>query len=193
MTVRETLKIGFYPQQIGIPHTSEAIIVLRTQRLGKKHLTPKKTSMKKIILMGVVLISAINARAQWSYEVVDNGFDDPYRIAYTKPNNNAILKLENVEGSVAFYLQGRYFCDPYPTVEMSFLVGSEYKKFYVDGVLSNDSDCIFLLNDINGSNILDAFKSCSIMKLRVNDTECSIEIYTFNMTKSSSAFAYILN
>ena len=47
MTVRETLKIGFYPQLIGIPHTSEATIVLRTQRLGKKPLTPKKNKYEK--------------------------------------------------------------------------------------------------------------------------------------------------
>jgi hypothetical protein len=149
--------------------------------------------MKNLFFTLTFLFSIFYASSQWSYERVDNGFDDPYRIAYTKVNNNAILKLENVGGSIAFYLQGKYFCDPYPMVEMSFLVGSEYKKFYVEGVLNDDSDCIFLLNDINGSNILDAFKSCSIMKLRVNDTDCSTEIYTFNMTKSSSAFTYILN
>lgn len=149
--------------------------------------------MKKLLFALVLSISAFQANAQWTYESVDNGFDEPYRIAYTKPNNNAILKLENVYGSVAFYLQGGYYCDSSPIVEMSFLVGSEYKKFYVEGVVGDGSDVIFLMDDINGSNILTAFKECSLMKLRVNDTECSTEIFTFNMTKSTSAFNYILN
>jgi hypothetical protein len=76
---------------------------------------------------------------------------------------------------------------------MSFLVGNEYQKFYKESVLGDDNDIIFIMDDIDGSNILSSFKNCSILKIRVTDDECDDEIYTFNMLKSASAFNYILN
>ena len=149
--------------------------------------------MKNLFLIILAVSISIISFSQWTYERVDNGFDEPYRIAYTKTNNGSFLKLENVEGAVAFYLQGGYFCDETPFVEMSFLVGNEYQKFYKESILGDDNDIIFIMDDIDGSNILSSFKNCSILKIRVTDDECDDEIYTFNMLKSASAFNYILN
>lgn len=149
--------------------------------------------MKNLFLSIFVCFITTISFSQWTYERVDNGFDDPYRIAYTKSNNNSILKLENVYGAIAFYLQGGYFCDDEPLVEMSFLVGSEYHKFYVYGHTSEDKDAIFIMDDIDGSNILNDFKNCSSMKIRITDDICDNEIYNFNMSHSTSAFNYILN
>ena len=149
--------------------------------------------MKNLFLTIVLFFSVSVAYSQWNYERIDNGFDEPYRIAYTKLNNNSILKLENVYGEIAFYIQGGYFCDEEPLVEMSFLVGSEYHKFYVYGAKGDDSKVIFIMDDINGSNILSDFKNCSLLKIRITDDICDDEIYTFNMSRSSSAFNYILN
>ena len=51
--------------------------------------------MKKVInLLGAILITG-SISAQWTYKVSNNGFDDPYKIAYTEVNNNAFLKMEN--------------------------------------------------------------------------------------------------
>ena len=104
--------------------------------------------MKKLFFTFTVLFSVSIAYSQWTYERVDNGFDEPYRIAYTKANNDCILKLENVDGEIAFYIQGGYFCDEEPYVEMSFLVGSEYHKFYVYGTKNNDSKVVFIMDVI---------------------------------------------
>lgn len=149
----------------------------------------------KNLLFTIALTTLISATSysQWSYNRVDNGFDIPYRIAYTETYNKSFLKLENFEGAVAFYLQGGYFCDETPFVEMSFLVGNEYQRFYKESSLGEDNDIIFIMDDINGSNILSSFKNCSILKIRVTDDECEDEIYTFNMSRSASAFNYILN
>jgi len=55
--------------------------------------------MKKIffLLNGLLPIFAFG---QWTFQKVDNGFDEPYKIAYTAQNNNAILKLEPVDFQV---------------------------------------------------------------------------------------------
>jgi hypothetical protein len=67
--------------------------------------------MKKLIVTVGLMLVGFNSSAQWTYQVVDNGFDEKYRIAYTETNNNGFLKLENVDGDVLFYLRGGYFCD----------------------------------------------------------------------------------
>ena len=55
--------------------------------------------MKKIFLLLNGLLP-IFAFGQWTFQKVDNGFDEPYKIAYTAENNNAILKLEPEEFQV---------------------------------------------------------------------------------------------
>ena len=56
--------------------------------------------MRKIIFTLATLFIGFNSFSQWSMESVNNDFDDPYKIAYTSKNNNAILKLEEVDGSI---------------------------------------------------------------------------------------------
>jgi hypothetical protein len=51
------------------------------------------------ILLGAFL--PLVAFGQWTFKTVDNGFDEPYKIAYTAKNNDALLKLEPVEVEVA--------------------------------------------------------------------------------------------
>ena len=52
--------------------------------------------MKKITLL-IVLWIPLALFSQWTFQKVDNGFDEPYKIAYTAKNNDALLKLEPVE------------------------------------------------------------------------------------------------
>jgi hypothetical protein len=148
--------------------------------------------MKNLIILIMLLVS-VTANAQWNYEVVDNGFDDKYRIAYTERSNNAILKLENSDGNIAFYLQGSYFCDDNPEVDLVFVVNGENKKYYLTSTKSIDNTCLFLINDLAESNIFTDFKACSSMKIRVNEIYCDTEVYNFNMSKSTSAYMYMLN
>ena len=53
--------------------------------------------MKKVInLLGAILITG-SVSAQWTYKVNDNGFDEPYKIAYTPENNSASLYLFKID------------------------------------------------------------------------------------------------
>jgi hypothetical protein len=147
--------------------------------------------MKKILFTLTLLFSVSLAFSQWGYELVKNDFDDPYRIAYTPVNNGSILKLENLSGSVFFYIQGGYFCDEYPTVDLVFVVNGVNSKYSVEGIRNEANDVVFISTDIVNEEFYNDFKKCSTIKIRVNETSCGTETYSFNMSKSTSALNYI--
>ena len=149
--------------------------------------------MKKKILTIATLILANVSIAQWTNKSVNNGFDDPYRICYTAENNGAILKLENVDGEIAFYLQGGRFCDENPMVDVSFFVNGVWKKYNVQAVNSSQSNALFLLDDMSIDNSILDFLNASSVKLRVNESYCDTEYYQFNMSGSTSAYKFIKN
>jgi hypothetical protein len=147
--------------------------------------------MKKIILSIAFFMMLLTSYSQWSYRTVNNGFDDPYRIAYTARSNGAILKLEKVEDRISFYITGEYYCEEYPVVDLVFIVNGQELKFYSESHTSSDNDAVFIMDDILTSNLLDPFKSCSLIRVRVNESYCSTKTYSFNMKGSSAALNYI--
>ena len=146
--------------------------------------------MKNLLLI-LFLLLALNINAQWVNKTVNNDFDDPYRICYTAQNNGVILKLENVEGLISFYLSGGYYCDESPVVDLSFIVNGVAKKYSRECSISSDNKIVWLINDLLIEEMLTDFKNCNILKVRVNDYTCSSEIYSFNMSGSSSAINFI--
>ena len=146
--------------------------------------------MKNLLLI-LFLLLALNINAQWVNKTINNDFDDPYRICYTAPNNGVILKLENVEGLISFYLSGGYYCDESPVVDLSFIVNGVAKKYSRECSISSDNKIVWLINDLLIEEMLTDFKNCNILKVRVNDYTCSSEIYSFNMSGSSSAINFI--
>lgn len=147
--------------------------------------------MKKVILSVASMMMLSVGHSQWTYKVVNNGFDDPYRVAYTAVNDGAILKLEKVENIVAFYITGGYYCEDYPIVDLVFVVNGEDIKFYCEATTADDRETVFIIDDILTSNALDEFKNCSILKVRVNESYCDTKTYFFNMKGSTAALNYI--
>ena len=134
----------------------------------------------------------LNANAQWTNKTINNGFDDPYRICYTATNNLGYLKLENVDGQVYFYLNGKYCCDESPVVNLSFIVNGVTVKYFCTANVSDDKGTVWILEDFLNSTVVESFKNCSTLNIRVNDTVCNEEIYSFNMSGSTSALNFIL-
>lgn len=147
--------------------------------------------MKKGLLSLTSIMLATLGYSQWKYERVNNGFDDPYRIAYTSPNNNAILKLEKVGDAVAFYITGTYYCEDEPIVDLVFIVNGEERKYYAEASTSDSRQTVFILDDILTSNVLESFKACSKLRVRVNESYCDTEVYSFNMSGSSAALNFV--
>ena len=85
----------------------------------------------KTLLMTIGLALSYTASAQWVTKKVDNGFDTPYKIAYTNVAKNQWLKLENYNNEISFYIGGVYICDDIVNVDMSFLVNGVYQKYNI--------------------------------------------------------------
>ncbi len=65
------------------------------------------------------------------------------------------------------------------------------KKYSRECSISSDNKIVWLINDLLIEEMLTDFKNCNILKVRVNDYTCSSEIYSFNMSGSSSAINFI--
>jgi hypothetical protein len=57
--------------------------------------------------------------------------------------------------------------------------------------VSEDRTIIWIVDNLMESTILNDFKLCSLLKIRVNDITCSSEVFTFNMAGSTSALKFI--
>lgn len=147
--------------------------------------------MKKVLIIASLLLS-FKANAQWKTKTVDNGFDKPYRICSTAVTNNAILKLENVDGEIAFYLQGTYYCDETPNVDLVFYVNNEPKVYEIKTTISTDREVVWLVDNLLTNAMLSDFKNCTVLKIRVTDSICDDKIYSFNMSGSTTAFNFII-
>lgn len=149
--------------------------------------------MKKLLVLVSVSLFSFTALSQWVVTKIDNGFDTPYKIAYTEDGQSEFLKLENYKG-IAFYIGGVYVCDESVTVDISFLVNGEYQKYTTVGKVSENHKTLFMVDDLNSDlEFLADFKAASSVRIRVNDTTCDTEIYEFKMTGSTAAYNAISN
>jgi hypothetical protein len=148
--------------------------------------------MKKLLLLIVILISNISI-AQWKYEIVNRPFSTPYPIAYNQNEANALLKLENSDGTMVFYLTDDYFCTEYPEVDISFLINGKRVEYTKSCFRSEDGETIFISLDAESlTNFVPDFKSATSISIRVNETEnCVTYIYTFSMKGSAAAYNFM--
>lgn len=148
--------------------------------------------MKKLILSITLFCSLTTAKAQWTYKTIDNGFDEAYKIAWTETDNSGYLKLENVDGKIAFYITGGYYCDEALNLDVVFVVDGENKKYSLKASRSENSKSIFLTWDLLGESFAEDFKKSSTCKVRVNESFCTSETYSFSMVSSKTALEFML-
>ena len=148
--------------------------------------------MKTLTLIFFLLLS-LTSYSQWVYKTITDGFDDPYKIAYTDNPTGAYLKMENVDGKIAFYIKGGYFCDDQVTYDFVFQLGQEVYKVSGIGLKSQSSEIIFFTSNLLDEEFqtVDWFKKCSKLKIRINESYCTTEYYEFNMSKYSSALDFM--
>jgi hypothetical protein len=151
--------------------------------------------MRASLFLLVIILFASPAFSQWVTKTVDNKLDPVYKIAYCRSTNEkALVKLENMDGELVFYITSGYFCDELPTVDMAFVLGNETKRYSITGYKTEDNKTIFLYDNIlaeENNGLLTDFKKCSSLILRVNESHCSSEVFTFTMSGSTSAVNFI--
>jgi len=149
--------------------------------------------MKKVInLLGAILITGC-VSAQWTYKTINNGFDDPYKVAYTETDNNAFLKLERVDTNTILFIKGGYYCDDNPEVDIVFVVNGVDKKYKKTCDKGSKNNIVFLTWSLElRPDMLADFKEASSVKIRINESYCTTEIYTFKMTGSKAAYEFMI-
>ena len=148
--------------------------------------------MKKIInfIVAILIVGTVNA--QWSFKTVNNGFDDPYKIAYTPENNGAAAYMLFVDSTVVLSIDGGYYCEEEPNVDVVLVVNGVDNKFEFEGYKGETSDVVYITWDMaSNAEFLNAFKLSSIMKVRINESYCTTEVYTYKMTNSKAAYQYM--
>ncbi len=139
---------------------------------------------------------AMTANAQWITKTVNNGLDDPYRIAYcVDTKNKAILKLEEAYGKIFVYVTGSYFCETEPTVDIALAIGEDFSRYHLAATTSEDKKTVFFIGDILDSendNFRNDFKLAKFFTIRINETYCDSDIYKFDMTGSTKALEFML-
>ena len=150
--------------------------------------------MKRIFLFATAVLTAGTLNAQWSFKTVNNGFDKPYKIAYTPENNGAEAYMLFVDSAVVLEISGGYYCDEEPNVDVVLVVNGVDNKFEFKGYKGSTSDVVYLTWDMElHPEFLNAFKLASIMRVRINESSCDNAIYTYKMTSSKAAFDYVRN
>jgi hypothetical protein len=93
---------------------------------------------------------------------------------------------------VVFSVGGGYYCDDAPMVDVVFVVNGVDKKFSVEGYKGDSSDVIYISWDLAEDPLfLEAFKAASTVRIRINESYCKTEIYTFKMTSSKAAYEFM--
>jgi len=149
--------------------------------------------MKKIINLILAILTVGTLNAQWSFKTISNGFDDPYKIAYTPTNNGAAAYMLFVENAIVLSIDGGYYCEEEPLIDVVLVVNGADNKFEFDGYKGGSSDVVYITWDMaSNAEFLNAFKLSSTMKVRINESYCTTELYTYKMTNSKAAFEYMI-
>lgn len=151
--------------------------------------------MKKLILTIAIGMVALTSNAQWVTKSVNNGIDDPYRIAFcVDTRDKALLKLEESQGLIALYITGSYFCDDETTVDIAMTIGKDVNRYHFIAMRSQDHKTVFFVADILNDDFADFrkdFISASSLIIRVNESHCTSDIYKFIMTGSTKALEFM--
>ena len=151
--------------------------------------------MKKSIFSIALLLLSGKAFGQWVNKSVDNGLDNPYKIAYcdSKQSSMFYAKLEKTSKGTAFYVSGGYFCEDAILVDVSFKVNEEWKKYQFVGTTSSSKKSLFIIDDLTSQTCFEDFKSATDMFMRIKDNVCGSDDYTFNMTNSTNSYNFVFN
>lgn len=163
--------------------------------------------MKKFLMaIALCLVCAANVFGQFTYKVVDNGFDEPFKkaICYSTQNSpdKGLLCFEEGDEHPFIYIAGSYFCDDSFFIDCSFDNGDKFRLY---GDCSSDSKDVFIREpkDVEGfyarhlnytdevwENFWKDMRCCSLVKFRVNESHCDTDVYYFSLKNSSAAIDF---
>jgi hypothetical protein len=137
------------------------------------------------------LLCATFSYSQWTNKVINSEFDGVFKKSYTAINNNGYLAMEKDEGHPFLFLRGSYFCDDDTHIDFVLVVNGVNKKYDIAVTKSKDSQCYYFDSSIWDEEFTSDFKNASRCSIRVNQSYCQNDYYTFNMNGSTSAYNFL--
>jgi hypothetical protein len=162
-------------------------------KICKKDLNNNKNKTMKKLFLTAMLIGMVGvAKAQWTFKKVDNGFDEPYKVAYTNTNNFGFLKMEKYNDGVTLYVKGSFFCGEKATADISFWANNEWQKYTIDCNVSTDNSIVWLIEDLGYDKVfLTHFMNSTKVRIRITTEGCDNDIFEFPMGNSARAYQFM--
>lgn len=148
--------------------------------------------MKKIIL-SVAMLATTLCFSQWTTKIINSEFDGKFKKCFTQINNNGYLAMEKDVDHPFMFLRGSYFCDDDTHIDFVLVVNGVNKKYDIAVSKSKDSQCYYFDSSIWTEEFIADFKNASKCSIRVNQSYCQSDYYTFNMSGSTAAYNFITN
>jgi hypothetical protein len=147
----------------------------------------------KNLLMMMALMMCFVANSQWTNKIINSEFDGSFKRAFTATNNNGFLMMEESDtvNKPFLGLSGSYFCDDETLIDVVLVVQGVNKVYKIDAMKSGDNEMYYINDSIWTDEFVDDFKSASKCSIRVNQSYCTDEYYTFNFSGSTAAFNFI--
>lgn len=148
--------------------------------------------MNKIITIAALAIGMF-ASAQWNNKVINSEFDGRFKKSICK-SGNSFLTLEKSENGTPFLaLYGSFFCDDTTTIDLVFVINGVNVLHSIEVFKSTDSQYYFFYDSVWTEEFTKDFKNASKCLIRTNQTHCTDDVFTFNMSGSTAALNFIKN
>ncbi len=94
--------------------------------------------------------------------------------------------------AISLDLEGSYFCKSNPTIDVLLTVDGLDKKYVFLGTTHiNRKGVEIKRNILENNEFVSDFENATFINIRVNDIECEIETFMFNMSGSKSAVKFL--
>jgi hypothetical protein len=142
--------------------------------------------MKKLLFM-LLAFTTITLNAQWKSEILDNGFEKPFKSSYIfSQDKKAVLQL--MENQIRIIHS--YSCDEILNVDFSFKIDSNYIIFSTIAGKTKDGRTIFF-TEYDFPEILKNLEKANLVKIRINENHCDTDVYTFILNDTKKAIDFI--
>lgn len=141
----------------------------------------------------MALMMCLVANAQWTNKIIHSDFDGNFKRSFTATNNYGFLLMENGDSLHKPFLglSGSYFCDDETIIDFVLVVKGVNKLYKIDAMKSGDNEMYYIDDSIWTDEFVADFKSASKCSIRVNQSYCTDDYYTFNFSGSTAAFNFI--
>jgi hypothetical protein len=145
--------------------------------------------MKKVINLVLAVLTVGTLNAQWTYSK-----GTTYKSAMTTEDEGATAVLTAIDGEITFWLDGLYYCDENPRVNVYLYKGDTKlldKEFKASK--GSNGDALYINFDLaSDTTFMKAFTESETLVVLVYESYCSDGSFGYKTGNTKEAVEYIL-